>query len=223
MLPMSLGEKPVILVSHYREGMKTPSTAQYGHEQTMRTSVTIKSDGSAIGDTEMSLKGLPAVVTRAIMRAAPSGQEEFMVERMLEAQGMHGKGTLKKDDPAPLIDTYRLSMSFSLQDYVTIGSATGMPVKPVAGSFFPIEQFLASAYEPESKKPQTCSGGKSVEEYVLEFPDTLKIVAIPKDFEMSSSLIDYRATYRKSENTLTVRRELTDKTSTNVCTPQVIA
>jgi transglutaminase-like putative cysteine protease len=223
MLPMNLGEKPVLLVSHYREGMKTPSNAQYGHEQTMRTSVAIKSDGSATGDIEMSLKGIPAVAARAFMRAAPSGQEEFMAKRMLEAQGMHGTGTLTKDDPAPLLDTYRLGMSFSLQEYVTVGSATGMPVKPVGASFFPIEHFLASAYEPESKKPQTCSGGRSVEEYVLEFPETLKIVAIPKDFELSSALIEYRATYRRSQNTLTVRRELTDKTSTNVCSPQVVA
>lgn len=58
---------------------------------------------------------------------------------------------------------------------------------------------------------------------MLEFPDILKILAIPKDFELSGALIDYRATCRKSQNTLTVRRELTDKTSTNVCAPQVVA
>lgn len=59
------------------------------------------------------------------MRAAPSGQEELMVEQMLEAQGLHGKGTLKKDDPAPLLDTYRLGISFSLQDYLTSGPQRG--------------------------------------------------------------------------------------------------
>lgn len=223
MLPMQLGEKPVLLVTHYREGMKTPSTAQYGHEQTMRTHIRIKSDGSATGDTAVSLKGMPAITARAVMRKVQGGQEELVVKSMLESQKMHGSGTLKKDDPEPLIDTYKLSMSFSLQDYVTVGVATGMAVKPVAGSFFPIEHFLASAYEPEPKKPQTCSGGKSIEEYVLEFPDTLKIVAIPKDYEHSSALIDYRATYRQAKNTLTVRRELKDKTSTNVCSPQVMA
>jgi transglutaminase-like putative cysteine protease len=220
MLPMSLGEKPVLLVSHYREGMKTPSTAQYGHEQTMTTRITIKSDGTAIGDAEWSLKGMPATAARSVMRAAPSGQEEFMVEKMLEAQGMHGKGTLKKDDPEALIDTYKLSMSFSLQDYVTVGAATGMAVKPVASSFLPIERFLASAYQPELKRPQVCSGGKSVEEYVLEFPDNVKVVAIPKDYEMISALVDYRATYRQSKNTVTVHRELKDKTPTNICMPQ---
>lgn len=162
MLPMNLGEKPVILVAHYREGMKTPSTAPYGHEQSMRTAVTIPSDGSATGDIEMSLKGMPAVVARSFMRAAPSGQEEFMAERMPEAQRMHGKGTLKKDDPAPLLDTCRLGMPFSLQDCLTVGSATGLPVEPVVGSSPPLEHFLASAFVPESKKPQACSGEKAL-------------------------------------------------------------
>ena len=223
MIPMNLGEKPVLLVSHYREGMKTPTTAQYGHEQTMRTRITIRSDGSATGDAELSLKGVPAIAARAVMRKVPAGQEALMVEKLLEAQGMHGKGTLIKDDPEPLLDTYRLGVSFSLQDYMTVGSAAGVPVKPVTRSFFSIDEFLADAYQPEPKKPQTCSGGKSVEEYVLEFPDTIKIVAIPKDYEQSSALIDYRATYRKSKNTLTVHRELKDKTPTNVCTPQVMS
>ena len=223
MLPVGLGEKPVLLVSHYREGMKTPSTAQYGHEQTMRTHITIRSDGSATGDAEVSLKGLPAIAARAAMRKVPAGQESVMLEKMLEAQGMHGKGTLTKDDPEALLDTYRMSVSFNLQDYVTIGAAAGLPVKPVAASFFPIEGFLASAYQPEPKRPQACGGGKSVEEYVLEFPVTLKIVAIPKDYEQSGALIDYRATYRQSKNTVTVHREIKDKTQSNVCTPQVMA
>ncbi len=223
MLPMGLDEKPVLLVSHYRERMKTPSMAQYGHEQIMRTHIMIKPDGSATGDTAVSFKGLPAIAARAYMRKVPAGQEEVIVEKMLEAQGMHGKGTLTKDDPEPLTDTYKLSVSFELKDYMTVGSATGLPVKPVAGTFMPIDVFLAAAYKPEPKKPQACGGGKSVEEYVLEFPDALKIVAIPKDYEQSNSIIDYRATYRQSKNTLTVHRELKDKTQTSVCTTQVMA
>ncbi len=223
MLPMGLDEKPVLLVSHYRERMKTPSMAQYGHEQIMRTHIMIKPDGSATGETAVSFKGLPAIAARAYMRKVPAGQEEVIVEKMLEAQGMHGKGTLTKDDPEPLTDTYKLSVSFELKDYMTVGSATGLPVKPVAGTFMPIDVFLAAAYKPEPKKPQACGGGKSVEEYVLEFPDALKIVAIPKDYEQSNSIIDYRATYRQSKNTLTVHRELKDKTQTRVCTTQVMA
>jgi len=222
-LPMTLGEKPVLLVSNFREGKKTPSTAQNGHDQIMRTNILIHADGSAEGKMDLSLKGYPAIAARALMRLIPREQEELMAKKMLESQGSHGTATLQKDDPAALLDTYKMSLSFKLDDYVTVGSPTGMVVRPVAGSLFPIEDFLQQTYVPVSKKPQACSGGLSVEEYVLEFPETLKIVAMPKDFELSSAFIDYRATYRKSANTLTIRRELKDKTPTNICSPEYFA
>lgn len=223
MLPVSLGEKPVLLVSHYREGKKTPSTAQYGHEQIMRTNIRINENGSAGGKTELILKGLPAIGARAIMRLIPREQEEYLAKKLMESQGTHGTATLQKDDPVPLLDTYKLSISFNLEDFVTVGTATGIPVKPVVLTFLPIEGFLKNVYEPTPKKPQICSGGVSIEEYVLEFPETLKIVAVPKDFELSTPIVDYRATYRKSANTLTIRRELKDKTATNICSPEYAA
>jgi transglutaminase-like putative cysteine protease len=223
MLPIRLDEKPVLLVSHYREGQKTQSSAQYGHEQIIRTNIRINSDGSAVGKTDLSLKGLPAIGARAIMRIIPGGQEEYVAKKMLESQGTHGSATLKKDDPTALLDTYKLSISFSLEDFIAVGTTTGITIKPVVMSFFPIEGLQKTAYEPTPKKPQTCSGGMSIEEYVLEFPESLKIIGVPKDFELSTAIIDYKATYRKSANTLTIRRELKDKTATSVCSPEYMA
>lgn len=49
------------------------------------------------------------------------------------------------------------------------------------------------------------------------------MVAVPKDVALSSPGIDYTATYRKSANTLTVRRELKDKTPSNTCSPEYAA
>lgn len=222
MLPMTLGEKPVLLVSSYREGMKTPSTA-LGHEQIIRTRIRINADGSASGNARMKLKGLPAIVARATLRAIPSGQDELLAKKMLVGQGMRGKGTLEKDDPAPLLDTYNLNLSFSLEDYVTTGSPTGIVVKPVTSSFFPIERLVAAAYEPVPNKNQMCLGGSSTEEYILEFPESLKIMAIPNDYQLTTASIDYRSTYQMTDNTLTVRREFKDKTKSNVCSPELMA
>ncbi|MDA8165931.1 MAG: DUF3857 and transglutaminase domain-containing protein [Desulfobacteraceae bacterium] len=220
MLPMNLGEKPVLLVKDYKEGMKTPSTAQYGHEQIMRTRIRVNSDGSAEGETEVTLKGFPAIAARALMRRVPRDQEQLLTKKMLESQGMHGTATLKKDDPAPLADTYKFSIAFNLRDFLAIASTMGLSIKPVIGSFIPIETIVAGAYEPESKKAQTCTGGRSVEEFVFEFPKKFKILATPDDYEVSGPIIQYRASYKRSENTLTVHRELSDKTSTNVCGPR---
>ncbi|WP_298270416.1 DUF3857 and transglutaminase domain-containing protein [Geobacter sp.] len=217
MLPLSLGEKPVLLVSHFQDGAKIPSTAQYGHEQIMRTRIRINPDGSATGTAHFSLKGIPAISMREAMRNLRGDLEEYAVRKLLGSQGVHGTGTLQKDDPKELLDVYNFSISFNLEDLLVVASTTGMPIKPVASSLFPIATITAGAYEPTPKKATVCSGGRSVEEYVFEFPASMTIVGFPKDFEYSSPSLDYRATYRKSGNELTVTRDLRDKTATNVC------
>lgn len=217
MLPMPLGEKPVLLVSNFREGAKIPSTAQYGHEQVMRTRIRINPDGTATGTAHISLKGIPAISMRQAMRGLRGDQEEFAVRKLLEAQGVHGSGNLQKDDPTELLDIYNFSISFNLEDLLVVANTTGMPIRPVASSIFPIGALMGGAYEPTPKKATMCGGGRSVEEYVYEFPASMTIVGFPKDFEFSSPAIDYRATYRKSGTALTVIRELRDKTTTNVC------
>jgi len=217
MLPIPLAEKPVLLVSHYRAGQKTPSMAQYGHEQILRTKIRIGSDGTATGTTEIKLKGTPALSAREVMRKLRGDQEEYAVRKILESQGIHGSGKLQKDDPTELLDMYSFSISFQLEDLVNIASTTGMPIKPVAFTFLPIAAFVNDAYEPTGKRAMTCNGGRSVEEYLYEFPESLTIVGFPKDYQFSSPAIDYKATYRKAGNSLSVRRELLDKTASNIC------
>ena len=217
MLPVTLGEKPVLPVSHFREGQKTPSMAQYGHEQIMRTTIRVNADGTATGTAHISLKGIPAIGAREAMRNLRGDQEDYAIRRLVEAQGLHGAGKLQKDDPTELLDVYNLSISFKLEDLVNVASTTGIPIRPALYSFLPIGAMVSDAYEPVPHKATPCLGGRSVEEYLYEFPESLTIVGFPKDYEFSSPTIDYKATYRKSGNTLTVKRELLDKTPSNVC------
>lgn len=218
MIPNLLGEKPVLLVSHYRDGMMIPSTSNYGHEQIMKTTIRVNADGSATGSSRISLRGLPAIAMRALLRKLPGDQEDLAARKFLEGQGFHGTAKLHKDDPTDLLDVYQLSIDFKLDDLLAISSTTGMLIRPVVSSVLPISSFLGGVYEPEEKKPAMCSGGRSIEEFVYEFPESLKMVAVPKDYELSTPAIHYSATYRKSGNNLTIRRELHDKTATNICT-----
>ncbi len=219
MIPSALGEKPVLPVSHFREGAKVPSTAQYGHEQIMRTKIRINPDGTATGTTQISLKGDPAIHARYYMRRLRGDQEDYTVRSVLNSQGVHGAGTIQKDDPTELLDVYQYGYTFHLEDLIVAASTVGMPIQPVVSSSLPISRFVKGAYEPARKKADACKGGHSVEEYEYVFPASFTIVGYPKDFSFSSPAIDYTATYRKSGNSLVIKRELRDKTATNVCTP----
>jgi len=220
MVPSSLGEKPVLLVSHFKEGTKVPATAQYGHEQILRTKIWISSDGTATGTTQISLKGDPAMSTRYYMRRLRGDQEEYAVRAVLKSQGMHGAGTIQKDDPTELLDVYNYGFSYKLEDLLVLASTTGMPIQPVVASTLPISAFVNGAYEPTPKKTTRCGGGHSIEEYEYVFPSSLTIVGYPKDYSFSSPAVDYEATYRKAGNSLKIRRELRDKTATNVCSSE---
>lgn len=217
MLPIFQAEKPVLLVSHFVEGQKTPSMAQYGHEQIMRTDLRINPDGTATGTTRIGLRGAPAISARDVMRNLRGDQEDSTVRKILETQGIHGTGKLEKDDPTERLDVYNLSITYKLEDLVNVASTMSMAIKPVVFSFLPISTVLNDAYEPMQKKATPCLGGHSVEEYIYEFPASQTIVGIPKDYEFSSPALDYKATYRKSGNSLTVKREIWDKTSSGVC------
>jgi hypothetical protein len=96
-------------------------------------------------------------------------------------------------------------------------------VQPLISGILPIGAFLGGLYDPPPTKANICSGGRSVEEYVFDFPASMKIVGYPKDYDFSSPAIDYKATYRMSGDTLTVRRELVDKTTSNICSATYVA
>lgn len=217
MLPVQLGEKPVLLVSSFRDGERIPTTATYGHSQTMKTIIRVKPDGSAEGTTHVTLKGMPALGLRTLMRFVTNDQEALIARKLLEEQGLHGTAVLKKDDPNELLDSYGFSISFNVEDLLTVSSTSGMTVRPVVSSPFAISSHLTGAYEPPSKRSSICAGGKSIEEYTYEFPAELSIVAIPKNTNLPGPILKYSASYQKDGNKLTVKRELQDTTANNIC------
>jgi transglutaminase-like putative cysteine protease len=214
-----LGEKPVLLVTNFREGTKIPPSDSNSNSQNMKTTLRVKADGSAEGKVQIDLKGMPAVQMRAAMRVIPSDQMDLVARKLLEGRGYHGTAKLLKEDPTELLDTYSFSISFRIEDLFVVSSTIGMPIRPVINSPADIASNLNSVYEPVSKKSQACIGGRSTEEFSFEFPPELNLLETPKNYELNGSRFDYKATYKKNGNTLNVLSEFVDKTTSNICTP----
>jgi hypothetical protein len=215
----SLIEKPVLLVNNYREGMRIPSVPDSDNTQHMKTTIRVKADGSAEGDVQIDLKGITAVAIRSIMRVIPNGQEDLFGRKMLEGSGFHGTAKLHKSDPSELLDTYSFKITFKIEDLFVASSTIGMPIRPVISTPSDVASNLASVYEPVSKRPQTCIGGKTTEEYVYEFPQGMTLLATPKNVDLNTTQFIYRASYNKNGTTLNVVREFTDKAKSVICKP----
>lgn len=222
LLPFADTGKPVLLVDGYRDGARTPIVPIGTNEQSMRTVAEILPDGSVKGEVNVALKGMFAVTTRAAMRRLPKDQEDELVKNVFRSAGYVGSGTLDKDDPKDLIDSYRYGAKFTMAGFVQLPGSGAFAIKPFFFSEAPINAFLQSAVGGAEEVVDTvCSSGKSVEEYVFRLPNNMRILYHPTDMKIANDFVSYSATYRLKGNTLTVKRVLDDRTQTNVCSPDV--
>jgi transglutaminase-like putative cysteine protease len=223
MLPMAVAEKPVLHVDGYADGRKTPHTPHQPNTQHAVTRYVIGADGSASGETKVTLGGQFAVAGRSPFRRLAKSDEEQFVKSVLSNFGQGATGSLTRDDATTLLDTYSYSVTFSLQELMATEGSGGLRIYPGFFSPQPVADYAESAKQPEPVRNQRCWGGHSTEEYTYEFPKALKILSVPKDVDAKSELLSYRATYRLDANVLTVRRVVDDTTPTNTCTPAQMA
>ena len=223
MLPFSDQDKPVLLVEGHRDGIKTPVPPASQNRQTVRSLMKVAPDGSASGSVEVTQAGRDAVSSRAWARKIPREAETDLVKNAFRRMGIIGSGTLEKDDPGPLVDTYRYKTSFKAEKFMKTPGAGAFHIFPPVGIEQPIIGAVQSVMEPETDAAVACMGGTLTEEYVIEMPKGVKVLSVPGDIKVGNELVSYQASYKLKGSTLTARRVLEDRTRGNVCTPEVFA
>lgn len=217
-------DKPVLLTSNHRDGLKTPALPAGSNRQMMKSILNIQPDGSLKGEITVSLKGGFAENTRSRMRNLPREQEKELVKNVFKAQGYVGSGDFDKEDPKALLDSYRYGAKFEVKEFLHLPGPGAFAIVPLFNSEAPIYAYLATAMADDEEHFDTaCANGHSEEEFTYQFPKGTKIVAIPSDFKLSNDFVSYSASYRRKGNTLNVHRVIDDRTPGNVCTPAITA
>ena len=139
------------------------------------------------------------------------------MQRLLDANGFTGTGTLIKDDPNVLTMSYGYGSSYKLTDaYIMPGPAALTVRSPFVGST--IASYVKGANEPHTMNFQ-CYGVDWKQKYTISLPNTVKVLALPHNVVLSGKDLSYRAQYQLKGNVVTATRELEDRTPGNVCTP----
>lgn len=221
MLPFADEDKAVFLVDGHQEGLRTPKTPLGFNRQLMKTTITIRPDGSVKGQVDVALRGMFAVNARSRLRNLSADQDTQLVKGFFESSGLKGSGTLVKDDLTELKDTFGYRATFDVQKLFKLPGAGRFPVAPLFYSESPVADYLAAAsQDPKAAAFDTaCSNGHSEEAYRYELPPRMKIVSLPKDVRLDSDTLSYSATYQLKGRVLTVKRVFDDRTPGNVCTP----
>ncbi len=221
-LTFTLSDKPVLLVENFEPGKKTPATQIGDNSQEVVSTMKIQPDGSVIGDIHVKMKGKPAIEMRAAWRHATQEQEDQWIKQTFSSQNKIGKGTMKKDDPAPLLVEFNYSIDFEKPEFILPRGTGGFYALPLVSTPMPVYAFFGHETEEIKGYSIACSNGYSIEHLVYEFPEDMNILAKPDDFEISENHIHYRATYELEGNTLRVVRAVDDTTPGNICPAEFI-
>ncbi len=220
MLPLPDEDKPVFLVDGHQDGLKTPKTPVGFNQQTMKTEVTIRPDGSIKGTVNVVLKGVFAVSGRTRLRNLTEEQQLALVKGFFEPGGMEASGKMVKDDATKAKDTYGFRTNFEVKRWLPLPGAGSFTITPLFYSESPVADYLAAATQDIDPSVETsCTSGRSVEEYRYKLPPRMKIVSLPKNVKLDSPTLSYSATYQLKNQVLTVKRVFDDRTVGNVCTP----
>ncbi len=222
MLPASVQGKPVLLVEDYQPGLRTPTVGYGINEQRLENWLDIQPDGSVKGKGVLNTKGEFAVGLRTGWRHASPQEEKKWIEDTFSNRGHKGIGSMIKDDPEPLEDSYNYSIEFEKNAFLEGSGAGGFYIGPVFSTAAAIGTFLYIYDEPFTADEVVCSSGRSEEIYHFSFPDNIKLLATPDDFSVDESYIHYTASYKTEGNKLEVTRVLEDRSPTNLCSAELL-
>jgi len=217
-LPLADAGKPVVHTVDFTEIQHTPPSTYKDNRLLITTVLKIDAQGAADGTTTIKETGFRAGDIRAELATVEPTVEARVVRRLLDANGFTGTGTLVKDDPNVLTNTYTYGSSYHLTDaYIMPGPAALTVRSPFAGST--MANYVKGANEPHTMN-FACYGVDWKQQYTITLPNTVKILAIPRNVVLTGKDLSYRAEYQLKGHTVTAVQELQDRTPESVCTPE---
>jgi transglutaminase-like putative cysteine protease len=223
MLPTADYDKPTLLVDGYRDGTHTPRSIGIS-DQAMKTVVNIQPDGSARGDVSIVSKGPLGASSRETFRNVDKKAQSEFVKNFFQSGGFAATGGFTMDDPAELLDTHRVGVTFDVAGLFSIPGSGAFMVSPMFFDPASITAVVsAAAQHPVESVPVACSGLHLVEDYVYTFPTSVQVVFTPPSLTVTEGDYTYAASYVRSGNQLVVKRTLDDRTTGMVCAPDTMA
>lgn len=218
MLPFADGDKPVLLIDGYKEGLRTPKVPPTLNAQLLKMNVRIGENGDVKGNAEVDLKGHLAVSSRDYFRNLSKQDEGELVKRYFQYAGLEGAGKITKDDPKELLGLHRYNVSFDVKGKYDMPGPGAFSIEPLVFNQRPVAAYAASLAVPvEDTDDIACLGGLAEDNFVIELPANVKITAIPADLTAESGPYKYAATYKRQGRKLTVVRRFEDRTVGHVC------
>ena len=218
-LPFGDSDKPVIHTTDFTEIRHTPPTSYKDTGALVTTLLTVHPDGSADGETSYELQGFFGDGARARMSYLEPGMGEVIISKALEQNGYAGTGSLSGIGANPSAGPFTYSSKYRFTDAINVPGPGALPIRsPISGGGN-ATRFLAAAGEQERTVNFQCYGASWKERYTIHLPVGMEVLAVPRNVEIKSQELTYRASYQLQGSTVEAEREIDERTPGNVCTP----
>jgi hypothetical protein len=217
-LPINDAGKQVVTTAHFEGLRRTPPVPEAAVRSRSKKVVRLLADGTVEGRIENEESAYIASGVRASFETLKPEQEKQLVSSLLS--GYAGTGTITHADPRGAGDTYTYAMDYRISNGWNVPGPGALNILTLLASTLPVSRLGAAAASPARTHPYLCLGGTSIEDYTYEFPESVKITALPKDVHLQLPFLNYSATYRQSGHTVTVNRVAEEPFDSHLCTPE---
>ncbi|MBS0226193.1 MAG: DUF3857 domain-containing protein [Proteobacteria bacterium] len=195
--------KPVVHTRDGRLGYTPDNNAERNFTNIVAT-FRYSADGNAKGQTRIDIGSVNEIGLRGAFAQVTSQVRSMVEQSFLGQAGLIGSGKLElHGDATDLRQPFGYDFGFEASDIVDFSVPGGMtlPWPPGSGSLRNRYQRFAN---PTNDVPFVCSDElREQETYVLEFPATVKLDAIPKDMEFHNAAGEYSMRWQREGQKVT--------------------
>lgn len=221
-LPASDLGAPVV---HTADGKvaRTPPNDGRVNAYLARTEYHFSADGSVSGTTTLDSGETGEVGMRAMFVQLNAQNRRRIEESIIAQSGFDGSGELElQGDPLDLAAPFNYRYRFQARDYVDFSVVGGMPLPDMPGAESARGLYATTSAEANAV-PFYCNDSMREETYVLRFPDSVPIVAIPRSTRFHNAAGEYSADWRRDGQTVTAVHRLHRRAihgAAAICQPQ---
>ncbi|MEQ1519224.1 MAG: hypothetical protein ABL931_22335, partial [Usitatibacteraceae bacterium] len=215
-LPHADAGKPVVLIA---KGVlaTTPGAGAKVDTMVHREELTLKADGSIVGKTSIATNGEYESVLRRQVASVPASEKSKFVTRFFGAT-QKAEGTFTSSDPNDLEKPFTFSVDYEIKDAISLQSPGAFP--PPRGFPYRSVQFALTTGNlntPTRKTPFLCGSATLSEEFTLQLPDDIKVLALPKNISHKEKTLSYEANYKQEGQKILISRKLVTDREREYC------
>lgn len=200
--------------------IKTPESSADKSNIHSVTDIIIDDQGTAKCKTVTRARGALGLYLRGLIDIIPPGQEKVLAKQLLASVGHEGEGNISSSNPRDLTrEDIEITTEFTIQNAMLL---------PGPGAFLlpelhlrPIKVVVPMTRLPERKTAMVYSRYSKTEITNITFPESAKILTLPKDVSVANQYGGYSASYTQEGQTVKIERNIWSEVPRGLCTPDI--